>query len=704
MTTLLTEKESVAQDIANVIGANKNSGKWFEGNGYRITWCSGHLLELDAPASFGKWELEKLPIIPESFGLRPLMNGMNRDSEGKAVADAKVVARLEAIKDCFRVSDDIICATDAGREGQLIFDEVYRYLGIRRPVKRLWISSLTEQSIREGLAHLEDNQSDKYVNLATAGRLRNEADWIVGINATRAVTLASGFQHKVLSVGRVQTPTLAMICRRYIENKLFKPEPFWYLEGQSTVDGVSFKWRSVNRFTTAASGSTIRDKIILRNELTVKSVETERVLEQPPLLHDITSLQQICNARYGMTPDEVLDAAQSLYEKKFLSYPRTGSRYIPQDVFRKIQDLLKKHANHPEFGDAAYKLIGEKLNTRSVDDNKITDHHALLPTEVVPTKLEGNEAKVFDIVLSRMIEAFSPVCVADVTSVILEDCDTEFSTRGRKVISKGWKAVSDGPSEDDIDLKDVDEIELSMRPLPPMREGDKIKVDELQLIEDKTKPKPLLTDATLLASMKNAGRGNDDKQVVAVLKDIGIGTPATRSDIIKSLVIRGYVTRVKKKLIPTDLGMNIYRSLRDMDVSNIEMTAKWEMALNDIADGVSDETKFSSEIRAYTEALTRQIISEEGIRKIRDKVGDLEPKCPKCGKGIRIGEKSAWCPECNFTIWRTVAGKTLSEESVKALLKNGKTGVLKGFVGKSGKSFDAALVLGGDGKLSFDFK
>ena len=702
MITLLTEKKSVAHDIANVIGATKDTGDWYEGSGYRITWCYGHLLELDAPASFGKWEIEKLPIIPESFGLRPLMGGNNRDKDGKPVPDYKVVNRLQAIKQCFLAADSIICATDAGREGQLIFDEVYRYLNIKRPVKRLWISSLTEQSIREGLSHLEDNDNEKYTNLATAGRLRNEADWIVGINATRAVTLASGFQHKVLSVGRVQTPTLAMICKRYIENKLFKPEPFWYLEGISSIDGVSFKWRSVNRFKAAADGVAIRDKVILGEYIRVKNIETERVMEPPPLLHDITSLQQICNARFGMTPDETLDAAQSLYEKKYLSYPRTGSRYIPHDVFDKIPDLLQKCAKHPEYGDAAYRLIGEKLNTRSVDDTKITDHHALLPTEVIPTNLEGNEAKVYDIVLSRMIEAFSPVCVADVTSVTLEAADTEFATRGRKVISSGWKSVASGPSEDDIDLKDVDEIELSMRPLPPMKIDDNIYVDNLELIEDKTKPKPLLTDATLLASMKNAGRGNDDKQVVSVLKDIGIGTPATRADIIKSLVLRGYVTRIKKKLIPTDLGMNIYRSLRDMDVSNVEMTAKWEMSLNDIADGVSDESKFSSEIRTYTEALTKQIISEEGIRRIKEKVGDLEPKCPRCGKSIRIGEKSAWCPECNFTIWRTVAGKTLSEETIKALLKNGKTSVLKGFTSKSGKTFDAALKLDKDGKLSFE--
>lgn len=704
METILTEKRSVAQEIASVIGASRNAGEWFEGNGYRVTWCFGHLLELDVPPDYDKWDIKKLPLIPQSFGLHPLLAGNNRDKDGKPVPDYSVVKRLNSIKECFQSCDSIVCATDAGREGQLIFDNVYRYLGIRRPVKRLWISSLTEQAIREGMANLEDNDSPKYRNLATAGRLRNEADWIIGINATRAVTLASGFRYKALSVGRVQTPTLAMICRRYIEHQVFKPEPFWYLEGESTKDGVTFKWRSTGRYSSAADGTADRNAVLNENDIVVQNVETERVLDQPPLLHDITSLQQICNARFGMTPDEVLDAAQSLYEKKLLSYPRTGSRYIPQDVFATIPALLKKLAKHPNYGDAAYKLIGEKLNSRSVDDKKITDHHALLVTGVTPgDNLSEAEGKVYDIVLARVIEAFSPVSVSDVTVVTLSSADVEFSTRGRRVISQGWKAVSADVNEEDIELQDIDEIELSMRPLPSMKIGDHLPVDTVELIEDKTKPKPLLTDATLLSSMKNAGRGNDDKQVVAALRDIGLGTPATRAEIIKSLVIRGYVSRVKKKLIPTDLGLNIYRALKGMDVSNIEMTAEWEMALSDIADGIVDESVFSEKIRSYAAELTSQIVSEQGIQRIKDKIGELVPKCPKCGEPIRIGEKSAWCEPCGFTLWRNVAGKHLTDDQVRQLLKNRKTGVLKGFTSKKGSTFDAALELKDDGSVSFAF-
>ena len=704
MRTILTEKKSVAQEIASVVGAGHNAGEWLEGNGYRVTWCLGHLLELDVPPDYDKWDIKKLPIIPPSFGLHPLMAGNNRDKDGKPVPDYSVARRINAIRECFKASDEIICATDAGREGQLIFDNVYRYLGIRKPVKRLWISSLTEQAIREGMSRLEDNASPKYVNLATAGRLRNEADWIIGINATRAVTLASGFKNKALSVGRVQTPTLAMICRRYIEHQVFKPEPFWFLEGESTVDGVTFKWRSTGRYSSAADGTADRNAVLNENALLVKDVATDRVLDQPPLLHDITSLQQICNARYGMTPDEVLDAAQSLYEKKYLSYPRTGSRYIPHDVFDTIPDLLTKLAKHPTYGDFAYKLIGEKLNARSVDDNKITDHHALLVTGILPgDKLDDSEKKVYEIVLTRVIESFSPVSVSDVTVVTLESADVEFSTRGRRMISQGWKAVNAGASEEDIELQDIDEIELSMRPLPAMKAGDRLPLDTIELIEDKTKPKPLLTDATLLSSMKNAGRGNDDKQVVEALRDIGIGTPATRADIIKSLVLRGYVSRIKKKLIPTDLGLNIYRALRGMDVSNVEMTAEWEMALSDIADGKADESVFSEKIRNYASELTSQIISEQGIQRIKDKIGELVPKCPKCGEPIRIGEKSAWCEPCGFTLWRNIAGKQLSEEQVRQLLKNRKTGVLKGFTSKKGNTFDAALELKDDGSVNFVF-
>ena len=703
MKTLLTEKKSVARDIATVVGASRDAGEWFEGNGYRITWCYGHLLELDAPASFGRWEISKLPLIPESFGLRPILSGVDKQT-GQPIEDQNVVKRLDCIRRCFLASDSIICATDAGREGQLIFDEVYRYLGIKKPVQRLWISSLTEQSIREGMAHLEDNDTPKYNNLAMAGRLRNEADWIVGINATRAVTLASGFKQKALSVGRVQTPTLAMICKRYIEHKLFKPKPYWYLEGNSTNGGVSFRWVGTVRYDNNADGIDARNRVLDQGYVTVTDVSTERVLEDAPLLHDITSLQQYCNTKWGMTPDEVLDAAQSLYEKKYLSYPRTGSRYIPEDVFAKIPDLLRKHANNPTYGDAAYRLIGEKLNKRSVDNDKITDHHALLVTEIVPNNLPEKEQNVFDAVLCRVVEAFSPICVADATTIKLEAAGVEFETRGRKIVSQGWRAVANGQNEDDVDLHDVDEIELSMRPLPLMEVGDRIAIDTLELVKDETKPKPLLTDATLLSAMKNAGRGNDDKQIVSALKDIGIGTPATRAEIIKSIVLRGYVTRIKKKLIPTDLGLNVYRALRDMDISNIEMTAKWEIALSDIADGVTDESRFNASIRTYAAELTRQIISQEGIDRIRDKIGSLEPKCPKCGESIRIGEKSAWCPSCNFTIWRNIAGKQISEDAVKALLKDRKTGLIKGFVSKKGKTFDAVLVLADDGQVTFQFK
>lgn len=694
----------MAESIAAVVGATQDRRDWFEGNGLMVTWCKGHLLELYVPEADGAWELKKLPVLPQKFHIRPISKG--KDKSGKAIPDYSILKRIEAIKNCFSKCDTIICATDAGREGQLIFQETYDYIGIRKPVMRLWISSKTEEAIRKGMANLMSNDDPQFVNLYKAARARNEADWLVGINATRALTLASGLRHHILTAGRVQTPTLAMVCKRYIEHQLFKPEPFWYIEGASTVDGVSFKWRGEERYDKSAEGTTDKNAVEAEGFLTVKEVETHRNQEEPPLLHDLTSLQQIANTRYGYTADEVMDAAQSLYDKKYLSYPRTGSRYIPEDVFNTIPDLLKRLITYPEYGDSAYKLIGEKLNRRSVNETKITDHHALLVTEVIPKDLEGIEKDIYELVLLRLIEAFSPVCVVDVTNVTFESADTVFKTRGRKVIAPGWKSVNKGAEEmeDTVDLQDIDEIELSMRPLPVMKEGDRIPIQSIALIEDKTKPKPLLTDATLLASMKSAGRGNDDRKVVAALRDIGIGTVATRDEIIKGLIVRGYITRVKRKFIPTELGLNLYRAVRGLDLADVELTAHWEMALEDIANGDSEESVFGARIRSYTTELIEQLVSEQCIQRVAEKMKDLEPKCPRCGEGIRIGEKSAWCPDCKFTLWRNIAGKQLSEQTVRTLLQKGSTGKLKGFVNKKGQEFEAALKMDKDGQLSFDFR
>ena len=692
--TILTEKRQVAQGIGRVLGASTDRGDYLEGNGYIITWCQGHLLELYVREATGSWSLDRLPILPDTFALVPAKR--TERGSGKKT-DAASRSRLAAIARCFDMADDIVCATDAGREGQLIFDEVNRYLNNRKKVYRLWISTLEDDDIRSGFQNLYDNDSPQFANLTVAARLRSEADWLVGINATRAFTLASGVHSQVLSVGRVITPTLGLICRRYITNRLFKPEPFWYIAGKSTVDGITFPWRSSENYKGKETGDTDLAPVLSDRTVTVSSIKTERGTDTAPLLHDITSLQQVANSRYGLTPDETLDAAQALYEKRLISYPRTGTRYIPEVVFERVPSILTRLFSHPEYGWAARRCLDEpRLPRKCVNDSKITDHYALIVTGREAGNLEGAEAQVYELILSRFIEAFSAPCVYDATTVELRSsAGTLFRTRGRKDISQGWKAVCKGLPSEDTDLRDVDEVEMSISPFPALTERQVIPVDVAELVEDTTKPPRLLTDATLLNKMKTAGKDTSDRKLAAALKDIGIGTPATRSEIIKNLVTLSYVERKKRFLVPTELGLDVFRALSKLEVSSVDMTARWEIALDDIAEGTGDAEKFRLGIRDYTVKVTGQLMEENNVSVIREKMAAMIPKCPRCGKEMRLTEKSAWCQGCGLNIWRAVIGKRLTDEQLRSIVNRGRTGLLHGFVKKDGTKIEdgARLVL-----------
>lgn len=705
MRVVIAEKPSVARDIANVIGADIRKTEWFEGNGFYVTWLFGHLLELDAPEAKGPWKVENLPLLPEKFVLKPIP--METKSGHRP--------RLDVIKELFDRSSGIVVATDAGREGELIFRNLYSYLGCRKPFERLWISSLTEKSIRDGFANLRDGHD--YDRLAEAAEQRNLADWRVGINATRAMTLACGCRSGfILSLGRVQTPTLCMICRRYIEHENFKPEPYWYIDGSSVKDGLTFRWRGVDRYSVENGG---REKgeadlrgIQALGYITVEEVKTESVTEAPPILYDIDALQKAANSKYGYTLDQSLAIAQSLYEKKITTYPRTSSRYIPDDVFETVPELLKSVTGDKEYGQVASALLsGGKLNRRSVNNDKITDHHAIIITGNKPDGLTEEERNVYELVLVRFLEAFSPVCVADKTNVIFDGGGVKFSANGRRDVSLGWRAVSRNGNFEEVELSDVDEVEMSMRPLPQMKEGDRIDIANVELIEDATKPKPLLTDATLLTEMENAGRKSDDKQVTEALREIGIGTAATRAETLKTLIARNYVTRSKKKLSPTPLGLEMFVAVKDMAIANVALTARWEIALGEIEDGTRESAQFEQKICEYTRRLTAEILKSGSLERLRRKVSaalDKEiVKCPKCGHEMRFGEKSAWCNTekggCGFTVWRNVAGKKLSDDTLRSLITKGGTGMVSGFVGKSGNRFDARLKLETDGKVVFEF-
>lgn len=712
MRVVIAEKPSVAGDIAKVIGATTRKREWYEGNGYCVTWCYGHLLELSVPESKVQWKAENLPIIPEKFLLKPIPMTL-KDGQRP---------RLDVIKELFDRCDSIIVATDAGREGELIFRNLYTYLGCRKPFRRLWISSLTEKNIRQGFDNLRDGSD--YDNLAKAAVQRNQADWIVGINATRAMTVACGCRGGfVLSLGRVQTPTLCMICKRYIENARFKPEPFWFLDGASVKDGITFKWRSEGRYDAESCGSNeeaekcakaAREAVLNKGFLTVEKVETKRVTEAPPILYDIDTLQKDANSKYGYTLDQSLAIAQSLYEKKVTTYPRTSSRYIPEDVFETVPDLLAGVTSNKEYGPVAEALLKSgRLNNRSVNNDKISDHHAIIITENAPSGLSEEEQNVYNLVLVRFLEAFSEDCVADKTKVTLSG-GTEyfFTTSGRKDQRLGWRAVAKTGDFEDVELNDIDEVELSMRPLPEMHEGDRIDISKLEVIEDKTKPKPLLTDATLLTEMEKAGQRSDDKEVAKALKEIGIGTAATRSETLKTLIARGYVDRKNKKLSPTNLGLEMFVAVKDKAIANVAMTARWEIALDDIKEGTAGAEEFEKSIKDYTVSLTKEILKGDGLQRIRGKIDEamekMIVKCPRCGREVKFSEKSAWCVgrkdnTCSFGVWREIAGKKLSDDTLRTLIQKGQTKLLSGFKGKKG-DFNARLILESDGKVSFEFE
>lgn len=690
MQTVIAEKPSVAKDIARVIGANNAGRDYYEGSGYYVTWCYGHLTELDIPEAGKAWDLKTLPVLPERFGLKAK----------KLATKPGQNDRLTIIKMLFNKSDSIIVATDAGREGELIFRNLYEYLGCRKPFRRLWISSMTDQAISEGFADL--HPGSEFDNLAAAAKQREQADWLVGINATRALTMMAS-SGSVLSLGRVQTPTLCMICQRYVENKKFVPTPFWYIQGESTKDGLSFRWRSVDRYEKKEDAEAAYSSMRITGFLTVDEVVTERKSENPPLLHDIASVQKAANAKYSMPIDYTLELVQSLYEKKYVTYPRTGSRYIPKDVFATIPKILTQMQWHPLYGQYAKNLEGQKLNQRSVNDTKITDHHALLVTGIRPKDLSDDEQKVYDLIFSRVLEAFSPVCVADVTSIRFSSGTAVLEAKGRKDISLGWRAVCKGGNYEEVQLKDVDEVELDMKPLPEMTEGDIVEIGQADIIEDKTKPKPLLTGSTLLTAMENAGQKIDEKEVADALKDIGIGTPATRSEILKTLITRSYVKYEGKKLVPTRLGLLVYVTVKDRSIANVELTARWEIALGDIAEGRADAEAFGRNIREYTKKVVDNLLRIENLDKLKAEVQTETLACPKCGKEIKVYDKSAWCKECGFTIWRDIAGKHLSVEAMRKLITEGTTGLLSGFKGKNDKEFSAFVKRDDDGRLSFEF-
>ena len=678
MKTIIVEKPSVAREIARIVGATKREEGYFEGGGYAVTWAFGHLVQLAMPDGYGirSFVRDNLPVIPGTFTLIPRQEKTEKGykPDSGAVSQIKIIARL------FNGSEQIIVATDAGREGELIFRYLYHYIGCTTPFVRLWISSLTDKAIREGLRNLE--AGGKYDNLYLAAKARSESDWLVGINGTQALSIAAG--HGTYSIGRVQTPTLAMVCARYWENRRFTPEAFWQLHiATDGCDEGTVKFSSSEKWKEKEPATELYDKVKSAGTATVTKAERKEKTEETPLLYDLTTLQKEANAKHGFTAEQTLEIAQKLYEKKLITYPRTGSRYIPEDMFAEIPKLLAFIGALPEWKGKVQPKA--QPTRRSVDGGKVTDHHALLVTGEKPLFLSKEDSTIYQMVAGRMIEAFSEKCVKDTATVTAECAGVEFTVKGSIIRQAGWRAEKKEETA-----------------IPDWREGDTLTLKGCSITEGKTKPKPLHTEATLLSAMETAGKDIEDDALRQALKDCGIGTPATRAAIIETLFKRGYMERCKKSLVPTEKGLALYSVVKTMRIADVAMTGEWEKNLARIERGELPADTFRREIEAYTREITSELLSCDKLFSRRDS----GCKCPKCGTGsMQFYGKVVRCDnaECGLPVFRLKANRTLSDDEIKELLTDGHTKLLKGFKSKQGKSFDAIVAFDGDYNTTFVF-
>ena len=682
-TCIIAEKPSVARDIARIVGANSKQDGYMEGNGYLVTWAMGHLIALAMPEAYGfsAYKREDLPIRPNPFQL--VVRQVRKDKE--YVLDPAALKQLKVIRSCFDKADRIIVATDAGREGELIFRYIYQYLDCKKPFERLWISLLTDKAIREGLSNLK--AGSHYDNLYYSAKARSEADWLVGINASRALSIARKGGY---SLGRVQTPTLAMVCRRYIENRDFSSVPFWKLSVLTEKEGLSLKTVGCKDYESEASAQTALAPLRSQSRLKVESVTRQVGHTAPPLLYDLTALQKDANRRHGFSADKTLSIAQSLYEKKITTYPRTGSRYISEDIFEEVPALLRKIG----------KTLSNPLNRHSEDNAKVTDHHAIIPTGETPMGLSTDEANIYNMVVTRFSEAFSSDSEEERMQVRFTDGTNTFTWKACRQISLGWKAVQ--KSKEVEAEKEEDGKEQILSSLPSLTEGEVLPLVSAEITEHKTKPKPLYTEATLLSAMENAGKEVENAESKKAMAECGIGTPATRANIIETLILRDYIRRDKKAIIPTEKGLAVYEIVKDKKIANAEMTGSWELALAAIEAGKMPAAKFSQDINSYVSTICEELLSLTPEQKSYPVY-----RCPKCGQqSVGIYAKVAKCRHgtCGFHVFREVCGIHLSEDNIRDLINSGRTPILKGLTSKAGKKFNARLVLGEDYATSFEFE
>jgi DNA topoisomerase-3 len=700
MRLIVAEKPSVGRDIAGALGRHRRGKGALVGDGWTVTWALGHLAELAPPDAYDerykKWRLETLPILPERFKVR-ISSGTRE--------------QFAVVKDLLRdaVVTEVVNACDAGREGELIFAYLYALSRCTKPVLRLWVSSLTPEAIREGFANLRDGRNMK--PLEDAARSRSEADWIVGMNATRAYTVRFGRPGSVLSVGRVQTPTLKLLVEREREIENFKPEKFWtvyarFAREDATYDGVWFKNKQ-NRLKEREAAEEIAEKVRGGTGV-VKKAEKKTASEKPPLLYDLTELQRGANVKFGFTAERTLRAAQGLYEeRKLITYPRTSSRYLSKDMVGGLKKRVEAAGALPELAPFAEKLLGlPKLPTtkRIVDDAKVTDHHAIVPTGKKPSGgLPPDEARVYDLVARRFLAVFFPAARFENTTVVTEVRGETFLSKGRVVLEAGWRALY----PDGVGGKKEKEPPV----LPPISAGQEWSVTKVAVKEGETKPPPRYSESALLGAMETAGKFVEDEELRQAMKESGLGTPATRAAIIERLIKVGYVEREKKILVPTEKGRALISLLKESQLASPELTASWEERLARMEKGAERRPKFMADINGFATALVEEVRRMEGERLAApDSSRSRQPlgSCPKCGFPVVETKKAYSCTAwktsgCDFAIWKQVSGKRLGESQARQLLTKGRTGQLKGFKSKAGKPYAAALKLDGDHKVRLDF-
>ena len=668
MKVCIAEKPSVAKEIASILGANQRKDGYFEGNNYQVTWTFGHLCTLKEPQDYLDnlkfWNLNTLPIIPLKFGIKLIKN--------KGVKE-----QFETIKTLVTNCDEVINCGDAGQEGELIQRWVLQHAGCDKPISRLWISSLTEEAIKKGFQNLLPSKD--FDKLYWAGSSRAIGDWLLGINATRLYTLKYGAKGLVLSIGRVQTPTLAMIVAKQKEIDSFVSKEFWELK--TIYKKVKFSSDKGKIETKEEAKKYIES--IKNAPFEIVSFEKKEGKENPSKLYDLTSLQVDCNKKFGLGADETLKIAQTLYERKHITYPRVDTRFLPNDIYPTIEGVMKSMTAYSEF---TTPLLKEPIKKPSsvFNDKKITDHHAIIPTNIRPSGLNQQENKVYDLIAKLFLANFSPECIVSKTTVLGKSLDINFKTTGKEIIEPGWQIIyGKDKIEDDEQNKEEDSIQI----LPTFEKGEtgphKPSIEEKQT----SPPKPF-TEATLLRSMETAGKQVDDEEMRELMKENGIGRPSTRANIIQTLYRRQYIKKSRKNIIATSTGIQLIDSIQNDILKSAELTGTWEKNLRDIESGTYDVRLFMDEMRTMIKDLVREVkySKDNSVIKLEEKKTSKTKVdnniCPKCKKGTIIKGKNAYgCTQhkegCTFLTPFTYNGKELTEKQLTTLISKGKSPLIK---------------------------